>query len=450
MKKLYDLETDEISLVHRGANKKKFLVFKSDLTTEGRKRIADENFALPKERKYPIHDISHARNALARVAQHGTAEEQAKVKSAVYRKYPSLKPEKEKSEMAKTAAKVNKDAGDMAPKKDSAVYKDPKDMPIHQEPGASSNAPLSDRAKAALKAMARIAAPHKDELKGEHVEMAMKEAGLMHGAGEDGDAGSKDEIALHIAYPQEVEEEHHMAAMGKAKKKAMKAYKKALSKLGYRKYPDEQEAVKAHAPMEDDDDDGDDVDKSGVAKTQTSNEGGTVSKNKIHKNVDLSGFPENQRRQLVDVFKAYDERTKELVKKNDELESELKKRDQAEKHREHVAKAAGFRHLGIPQDEIVETLEDAAKLGQKAYDRVVKQYETLNAQAEKGGLFSEIGSGNGGGAQDASARLDALVDSVVQKSDGTRTRAEIYDDVLQTKDGQRLYAEFKNGRRGGA
>lgn len=63
------------------------------LTTQGRKRIKAKNFALPKGR-YPIHDISHARNALARVSQHGTAEEKKKVRAAVYRKYPSLKKSK--------------------------------------------------------------------------------------------------------------------------------------------------------------------------------------------------------------------------------------------------------------------------------------------------------------------------------------------------------------------
>jgi len=66
------------------------------LTSRGRKRIKKSNFALPDEKKYPIHDIGHAKNALARVAQFGTPEEKKKVKSAVYRKYPSLKPEKKK------------------------------------------------------------------------------------------------------------------------------------------------------------------------------------------------------------------------------------------------------------------------------------------------------------------------------------------------------------------
>ena len=59
--------------------------------SSNRNRLADSSFALPKERKYPIPDIEHARNALARVAQNGTAEEQKKVRRAVEKKYPSLK-----------------------------------------------------------------------------------------------------------------------------------------------------------------------------------------------------------------------------------------------------------------------------------------------------------------------------------------------------------------------
>lgn len=66
----------------------------TELTTKKRKALKKKSFAIPEKRAYPIHDISHARNALARVAQHGTPEEKAKVKRAVYRKYPSLKPKK--------------------------------------------------------------------------------------------------------------------------------------------------------------------------------------------------------------------------------------------------------------------------------------------------------------------------------------------------------------------
>jgi hypothetical protein len=59
------------------------------LDVHARQQIAPDNFALP-GRRYPIHDISHARNALARVSQHGTPAEKSKVKAAVHKKYPSL------------------------------------------------------------------------------------------------------------------------------------------------------------------------------------------------------------------------------------------------------------------------------------------------------------------------------------------------------------------------
>lgn len=61
------------------------------LNARGRKRIKKSNFAIPGKRKYPIHDKAHARNALARVSQHGTPAEKKRVRAAVYRKYPSLK-----------------------------------------------------------------------------------------------------------------------------------------------------------------------------------------------------------------------------------------------------------------------------------------------------------------------------------------------------------------------
>jgi hypothetical protein len=59
------------------------------LTAKARNAIPGKEFALP-GRRYPIEDASHARNALARVSQHGTPAEKAKVRAAVKRKYPSI------------------------------------------------------------------------------------------------------------------------------------------------------------------------------------------------------------------------------------------------------------------------------------------------------------------------------------------------------------------------
>jgi cell division protein FtsX len=41
----------------------------SKITETSRDHISDENFAFPKERKEPIHDAAHVRNAIARFKQ---------------------------------------------------------------------------------------------------------------------------------------------------------------------------------------------------------------------------------------------------------------------------------------------------------------------------------------------------------------------------------------------
>lgn len=60
------------------------------LDTHQREHIKAKNFAESKERKYPIEDEAHARNALARVSQFGSPEEKAEVRRKVHEKYPSI------------------------------------------------------------------------------------------------------------------------------------------------------------------------------------------------------------------------------------------------------------------------------------------------------------------------------------------------------------------------
>jgi len=62
----------------------------AELKAKKRNQLPDSSFAIPSERKYPIHDREHAANALARVQQHGTPAEQKQVKAAVCKRYPSL------------------------------------------------------------------------------------------------------------------------------------------------------------------------------------------------------------------------------------------------------------------------------------------------------------------------------------------------------------------------
>lgn len=60
------------------------------LTSKGRNSLGSGSFAEPGKRKYPIEDRNHARNALARVSQHGSASEKKQVRAAVHRKYPGM------------------------------------------------------------------------------------------------------------------------------------------------------------------------------------------------------------------------------------------------------------------------------------------------------------------------------------------------------------------------
>lgn len=69
----------------------------NELSTKDRKKLKKKAFALPGKRKYPIPDKAHARNALARVAQHGTPAERKKVRAAVKKRFPSIGNGKAKS-----------------------------------------------------------------------------------------------------------------------------------------------------------------------------------------------------------------------------------------------------------------------------------------------------------------------------------------------------------------
>lgn len=71
----------------------------SKLSSKQRQAMPSKSFALPGKGEgpkgkgagsYPIPDESHARNALARVSQHGSPSEKAKVRAAVHRKFPNI------------------------------------------------------------------------------------------------------------------------------------------------------------------------------------------------------------------------------------------------------------------------------------------------------------------------------------------------------------------------
>ena len=60
------------------------------LTGSERKALPAAEFAGP-DRSYPVPDASHARNALARASQFGTADLKRRVREKVFRKFPDIK-----------------------------------------------------------------------------------------------------------------------------------------------------------------------------------------------------------------------------------------------------------------------------------------------------------------------------------------------------------------------
>jgi len=66
----------------------------SVLSSSERRHLSSKSFAIPSKApgsgSYPIPDASHARNALARVAQHGSSAEQAAVRAKVHAKFPGI------------------------------------------------------------------------------------------------------------------------------------------------------------------------------------------------------------------------------------------------------------------------------------------------------------------------------------------------------------------------
>lgn len=66
------------------------------LSAKTRNKLPGSAFAGP-DRSFPINDPGHARNALARAAQHASPELQAKIKAKVQRKFPSIQVEGEQS-----------------------------------------------------------------------------------------------------------------------------------------------------------------------------------------------------------------------------------------------------------------------------------------------------------------------------------------------------------------
>ena len=78
------------------------------LTYAQRKALPKSDFAVPSTRNggkggYPIPDVSHARNALARVSEFGSPAEKAEVRAKVHREYPGIGEKKKTGSLRRVA-----------------------------------------------------------------------------------------------------------------------------------------------------------------------------------------------------------------------------------------------------------------------------------------------------------------------------------------------------------
>lgn len=239
-----------------------------------------------------------------------------------------------------------------------------------------------------------------------------------------------------MAVPEKVEgvEKGHM---DEAVEKACSAFKEHMEKLGYQKYPTAESAImKSKAKPESEDED--EIEKSKLEKEK----GEPVAK------ADLSTDAK-----IREAIEKQDVRLKEAVAKGDKLEAQLKARDVADKKKEIVQKAASFRHVALPQEDIVASLEEAASISPKSYERVCKSFETLNEQGRTSNVFAEYGSNlssTGSTPDDFEAKINRMAEGIVQKSGDVKlTKEAAYAMALQSPEGQRLYSEFKANRKGG-
>lgn len=445
--RLHQLTAAEVSLVPTGANKRRFLIFKSS------KKLAEGRVGLAQRIREKVLKADPAVMSKVReiIQRHNVKGQESGVN--VFGMQDGAGKPGPVNEQGMTPGTKDGVEGAGDPAKGSIIEKDGglNDMPENDQPagGVGSGAAgggLSKQAEAALTAVVRILTPFKQEIPSDLLNDVLEVSGFQApanaqpgtthaGNGKPPGEHYEPKEAAFEALPAMLESEEDDFLEGVTKDHMMEAavkaedcYKEHLEKLGYQKYP--------------------------VAKMGMKRGGGAAKEEMGEETVTKSGSATPGLAEIKDphtrrVLEAVQKSNLELVKKNSDLEKSLADQRAGERKKEIVMKAGSFKYLGLPQDDLVAQLLDADKLGTESYERVVKSFSALDAQARDGKLFSEFGSSHGsnGGAADADAKLWTLADGIVQKSSGKKlTREEAYGLALQTPEGQRFYAQYKAER----
>jgi hypothetical protein len=479
-RRLYNLDPHEISMVRRGANLKKILVHKAldgDSMLQGLLRAAQENgtmhTAMSDEQAAAVEEVMKAfGNSRRMAAARGQPPKPPRMPPTPAQPVPRVPPSPAvpaprvaPAQAAAQPAVPAPAAPTAAPAQPVVAAADPATAPPVSpavDPAADPNAQgagmapaLSSPAQAALRATARILAPHKGELTADDVEEVLNAIGIAcspdddqgdvaSGGENDGDLldGDPDYVALSLGddvhvdvpmggatgwaqklrmkKPDEVQDDHHSGAMAAAKS----AYVDALSKNGYKL------SDKAKEPEE------------------PSMSGEPVAKGDL----DLSAFPAAQRTQMEAIFKGHTElvqTNKELIEKNAELSKQIAVERETRVMKAFEEKASAYDRLGAPKEKlakILKTVSEANPEMQAELESILKSAnEQLALGDDFGGIMEETGSRASGtpAGGSAQAKLDALADGYVAKSgEEDLSRAQVMRKVMKSAEGRRLVAEI--------
>jgi hypothetical protein len=386
VQRLHSLDPAEVSLVPRGANKRKFLILKS------------RDGAVPMTKEELIKSISCEPDTMKRVDK---------------------------------ILKDFNDAKGMKPAATPVADNKQELVPAQKADEQMGEGPVDEKAQAALKAVVRILTPWKESLSPLLIHEVLDAAGFQMASGkaEGEDMGMKQGSATMS--PEPVKEEHKIEAM----KIAKDAYKAHLAKLGYQKYPTEEVAQKAvntdpDEPAEDEEQEGIMHDPAGVQKS-------AVMKSLIAK------LPKEARGAVEMIYKGQ----LEAVEKAANLEKELNGVLRATRRKAMVEKASSFTNLGVGTEELADTLMAIADKSPEQFEKIENVLKSANQQIGKGSLFAEYGSSQGAsrGSDVSWSQIEATAATYVAKTGEKVTKEQATDKFLETAEGKRMYNEYMNG-----
>lgn len=155
---------------------------------------------------------------------------------------------------------------------------------------------------------------------------------------------------------------------------------------------------------------------------------------------DLEGLPEDVKATVQALWKEHEE----ALKKSQELEDTLQKERDERLQKEFIDKAEKeFQHLPVKSDEFGLLLKSmAAKLDADEYKAMTELLGSVERTIEEGEILKERGSDGTLPAGGVMGKIEAMAKELVQKSDGKLTKEQAVSRVLSMD--TKLYDEYIN------